>query len=253
MANRAKCVVTSEQDRCTDNQPRSTGSADQIELADKLSLYEVCEEKWLASHSFETGPVLQVIMFALSDEGSSSAPWQMDLLTALFEVNVEAIRGFLKPQSKNFKMELIDKLDLAELLNCPRTIEACEDINKLESVTRDCEFIFPSFLDSMKPLISHISTIYSKHINSIVPGFGSIRQCLLQYPYWVHANYVDAFIANNAIHRIGNGLVLCGTHGQSVVLCFRGGAISNPSHLLQCYKTSLLQSCDLDHKSCDNS
>lgn len=200
-----------------------------------------------------------VIGFTTNFEASveASEEWQHDLLLILFGLSqsvIEGIDAYPKQEHRwpvKERIAMIDKLDLAELLNCSQTIASCDDIDRLDAETRQLELSYPSpsFLHGIENLLTLLCNAFDTLIK--VPDyncirFSDIKRILLQYHFWVHAEYAQKFLmiratTNKQFQDSNNKVsVLQLEESTHTTLCFQNGAYSSPTYLLNWYEKYLM-------------
>lgn len=206
----------------------------------------------------------QILVTGLTfDDGlpncSVSSSWKKDLVLSLGDISLSTFSASgsfsvdcFRELSK--KLILIDKLDLAELLNCPKTISSCKDVVKCNTKTRCFElaFPFPFFLTGVDHLLSLLVNALSCLLQVSDPlihvSYGDIQETLLEFPFWVHRNYAEAFLKIQAENLVVsdeskrvNVVKLESESSPSVFLCFKDGSCISPSVLLDWYRKYLVK------------
>ncbi len=190
-------------------------------------------------------------MFTVSENNN----WKEDLLLTLVDLSPTILSKccssvIAHKECSNGKLILIDKLDLAELLNCLKTIVSCKDAARCSAATRHFELIFPfpSFLTGVENLlrlllISLSSLLQLPDLSCVT--FSDIREALLEFPFWVHRNYAQAFLQTRAEKvLVCDGLKVVKVGGElspNVFLCFKDGGFITPSGLLKWYRRHVVK------------
>ncbi len=190
---------------------------------------------------------------------SESGSWKKDLVLALSDVSLTLLSAddssvHQLSEKNSGKLILIDKLDLAELLNCSKTISSCKDVVKCNSSTRRFELAFPcpSFLTGVEHLLSLLINVISSLLQPPDPpvcvSYKDIQETLLEFPFWVHRNYAEAFLklrTENVVVNDENKRVRVVRFERkslpSVFLCFKDGSCISPSVLLHWYRQYLVK------------
>ena len=170
-----------------------------------------------SSHCFKAG-------------GCKTEIWEHDLLLNLFDISQGSF--------VNGEAALLDKLDLAGLLNCPCAIQTCEALDYVEAQTRHFDLVYPSFLNDMESLSHRLLAVFSSLLqqhNCFFVPFNKVKLSLLQFPYWVHANYASAYFQARASQTLqSNGVQLIHL-SPNITLCFKKEGLKNPGTILRCY------------------
>ncbi|XP_064382807.1 uncharacterized protein LOC135331537 [Halichondria panicea] len=228
-----------------------------------FSLYhhslDIAEEHFERTFQHQFREQVLVTGFTFDGLFSENNNWKEDLLLALNDLSPITLSKccssvIVHEEYNNGKLNLIDKLDLAELLNGPKTIVSCKDAVRCGAATCRFEltFPFPSFLTGVDNLLGLLLIALSSLLQlpdwSCV-SFSDIREFLLQFPFWVHGNYAQAFletrVENVLVCEEFKGLKVVkvdnGESSPNVFLCFKDGDFVTISGLLKWYRRHLVK------------
>ncbi len=210
--------------------------------------------------TFSVGFQDQVLVTGFTFNGlAESSSWKKDLILTLGDTSLPtfSVNGSIPGNyfhESNEKLILLDKLDLAEFLNCQKTISSCKEVVECNAITRHFELAFPCpfFLTGVDNLLSlllnAISSLLQVLNESICVSYRDIHETLLEFPFWVHRNYAEAFLKvqdknlmyNNQINGV-RVVRLERKISPTVFLCFKDGSRMSPSVLLHWYREYLVK------------
>lgn len=176
----------------------------------------------------------QTAIFGFSDDDAytgnvvnenSDQGWQCNLLCSMFGASLSdvlfkandtvyqsACQREIKPESailagdsnNNNTFVLLDKLDLAEIINYSTVQKHLQiqskcniDFDELDSETQQFEMLYPALLecaDDISRLLHHVLSSLIQSSGHASMHFNEVKQPLLRHVYWVHSDFLKAFL-----------------------------------------------------------